>query len=167
MRVRDSLSNALADGSRGVTAKVRWLPHAVADLESSTAEGRPRWIHCTPLLGQCGAVGVWMVVLVDEKEHSQSARKIRQAPPVSNEIRSKRSQPNGFDTFDYEFDAYSTRGASAASHRPGMARNTTIETLRQPASPRMLHDQRALRSASSSIKSYINRREASTDSFAI
>lgn len=166
-RVRDSLSDALADGSRGVTAKVRWLPHAVPDLESAHAEGRPRWIHCTPLLGQSGAVGVWMVVLVDEKDHSQPVRRFRQAPPVSNDIRSKRSQYNRFDGYDDDDDAFSMRGPGVTPYGTGIARNMTIESLRQPNSPRMMHDQRALRSASSSIKDYVNGREASTDSFAI
>ncbi|KAJ4374217.1 hypothetical protein N0V83_002958 [Neocucurbitaria cava] len=88
-RVRESLNDALSDATRGVTAKIRWLPHAVSNLENSYEEGRPRWIHCTPLLGQSGAVGVWMIVLVDEKEHAQPVRRFRQAPPVSNDIRAK------------------------------------------------------------------------------
>ena len=165
--MRESLSGALADGSRGVTAKVRWLPNAVADLDASHAEGRPRWIHCTPLLGQSGAVGVWMVVLVDEKEHGQPLRRFRQAPPVSNDIRSKRSLNNRFDMFDDDSDMYPSRAPSATPYSTGTARNMTIESLRQPSSPRMMHDQRALRSANSSIKDYLTGRGASVDSFAI
>ncbi|KAK5009087.1 hypothetical protein LTR28_002796, partial [Elasticomyces elasticus] len=62
-RVRDDLTAALAQG-RGVTAKIRWLTKA----DSSTdGVGRSRWIHCTPLLGHAGAVGVWMVILVDDE----------------------------------------------------------------------------------------------------
>lgn len=57
-RVRADLGAALADG-RGVTAKIRWLAKPDEDGEG---EGRARWIHCTPLLGHTGAVGVWMVV---------------------------------------------------------------------------------------------------------
>jgi hypothetical protein len=86
-RVRESVRDALADGSRGVTAKIRWLPHAVQDLSSSYEEGRPRWIHCTPLLGQSGSVGIWMIVIIDEEKHSQSNRRFRQAPPVPNDVR--------------------------------------------------------------------------------
>ncbi|KAF2837887.1 hypothetical protein M501DRAFT_995130 [Patellaria atrata CBS 101060] len=72
-RVREELVAALAEG-RGVTAKVRWM-------SSSGNEGRNRWIHCTPLLGNNGGVGVWMIVIVDD-ESSLAGRKFRQAPPV-------------------------------------------------------------------------------------
>lgn len=72
-RVRDELSIALAEG-RGVTAKVRWVSKIDED-------GRNRWIHCTPLLGSNGQIGVWMVVLVDDDQ--ELARKWKQAPPVA------------------------------------------------------------------------------------
>ena len=72
-RVQDELSAALAEG-RGVTAKVRWISKADED-------GRNRWIHCTPLLGSNGHVGVWMVVLVDD-DQDLIVRKWKQAPPV-------------------------------------------------------------------------------------
>lgn len=78
-RVRDELTTALAEG-RGVTAKVRWVPGRHGE-----EEGRARWIHCTPLLGHNGSVGVWMIVLVDD-EHSVPVRRFRQAPPVAVEI---------------------------------------------------------------------------------
>ncbi|KAK6441881.1 hypothetical protein LTR95_001882 [Oleoguttula sp. CCFEE 5521] len=84
-RVRSDLFAALSEG-RGVTAKIRWLARPDEDGEG---EGRPRWIHCTPLLGHSGAVGVWMVVLVDEegsKEMIGSGRRFRAAPPVSSTI---------------------------------------------------------------------------------
>ncbi|KAK1987334.1 hypothetical protein LZ30DRAFT_777613 [Colletotrichum cereale] len=77
-RVREGLSQAFADG-HGVTAKVRWISRA-------SSEGRMRWIHCTPLLGSNGAVGVWMVVLVeDETEAGVKYRK--EAPPVDGRLR--------------------------------------------------------------------------------
>ena len=72
-RVRDELSSALAEG-RGVTAKVRWISRADED-------GRNRWIHCTPLLGSNGQIGVWMVVLVDDDQ--ELSRRWKQAPPVA------------------------------------------------------------------------------------
>lgn len=71
-RVQGELTAALAEG-RGVTAKVRWI--AKAD-----EEGRNRWIHCTPLLGSNGQIGVWMVVLVDDDQ--ELSRRWKQAPPV-------------------------------------------------------------------------------------
>lgn len=76
-RVREELVTALAEG-RGVTAKIRWISH-------SDDEGRSRWIHCTPLLGSSGNVGVWMVVLIDD-EQSHVTRRFRKAPPVATMI---------------------------------------------------------------------------------
>ena len=75
--MREELIAALAEG-RGVTAKIRWISR-------SDDEGRGRWIHCTPLLGSSGNVGVWMVVLVDD-EQSHVARRFRKAPPVATVI---------------------------------------------------------------------------------
>jgi len=79
-RVRDELVAALAEG-RGVTAKVRWVSRA-------EDEGRNRWVHCTPLTGSNGSIGVWMVVLVDD-ESSRAVRRFRPAPPVAQEIGGK------------------------------------------------------------------------------
>ncbi|KAL9077821.1 MAG: hypothetical protein Q9157_003247 [Trypethelium eluteriae] len=80
-RVRDELTAALATG-RGVTAKVRWI--ARPDDVTEDNPGRARWIHCTPLIGNNGQVGVWMVVLVDDdKEEGMMKRRFRQAPPVA------------------------------------------------------------------------------------
>jgi len=76
-RVRDELVAALAEG-RGVTAKVRWISRA-------EDEGRNRWIHCTPLMGSNGSIGVWMIVLVDD-EHSRAVRRFRPAPPVPTDL---------------------------------------------------------------------------------
>jgi hypothetical protein len=53
-------------------------------------QGRARWLHCTPLLGSNGAVGVWMVVLVDD-EADTAARLARDAPPVAPGPRRRRS----------------------------------------------------------------------------
>ncbi|RDI81138.1 hypothetical protein Vi05172_g9027 [Venturia inaequalis] len=84
-RVRDELTAALAEG-RGVTAKVRWIS------SRSDEEGRARWIHCTPLLGGNGSVGVWMVVIVDDEVgggSTSSQRRFRMAPPVDQLINGK------------------------------------------------------------------------------
>lgn len=71
-----------------MTAKIRWLTKADEDADG---EGRPRWIHCTPLLGHSGAVGVWMIVLVDEENSTMSSggRRFRNAPPVASNINGK------------------------------------------------------------------------------
>lgn len=97
-RVREELVSALAEG-RGVTAKVRWVTR-------NNDEGRSRWIHCTPLLGNNGAVGVWMIVLVDD-ETSPPARRYRIAPAVPLQIRRQQD-----DT-----------GAYARSVLPGVLKN--------------------------------------------
>ena len=94
-RVREEISAAFAEG-RGVTAKVRWVSR-------NNETGRSRWIHCTPLLGISGKVGVWMVVIIDDEEQqllqqqrrqrggqydppTSSGRSWRQAPPVAASI---------------------------------------------------------------------------------
>ncbi|KAF2000224.1 hypothetical protein P154DRAFT_534889 [Amniculicola lignicola CBS 123094] len=102
-RVRDSLAEALADGTRGVTAKIRWLSSAASTLSADHAEeGRPRWIHCTPLLGQSGAVGVWMVILVDDDKSSGPIRRFRQAPPVAPNPRQPKRVASSYFTQDIE-----------------------------------------------------------------
>ncbi|KAK8058370.1 hypothetical protein PG994_008818 [Apiospora phragmitis] len=83
-RLRDAIESALADG-QGVTAKVRWL----SSRRRGKAPGRGRWIHATPLLGSNGAVGVWMVVLVDD-EAEASRRVPREAPPVERYVNGRR-----------------------------------------------------------------------------
>ncbi|PYH87588.1 hypothetical protein BO71DRAFT_404545 [Aspergillus ellipticus CBS 707.79] len=57
--VRDELLHALMSG-RSVTARIKWVTRF-------NAQGRDRWVHCTPLLASNGEVGVWMVVVVDEE----------------------------------------------------------------------------------------------------
>lgn len=78
-RVREELTAALADG-RGVTAKVRWV-------SKHDEEGRNKWIHCTPLLGLNGQIGVWMVIIVDDERHRMQREREglggRVAPPVA------------------------------------------------------------------------------------
>jgi hypothetical protein len=130
--VRNSLAEALTDGTRGVTAKIRWLSVAASSLDDNRAEeGRRRWIHCTPLLGANGAVGVWMVVLVDDDMSKSPApmKRFRPAPPVANEIHvpkrhgSPSVDPGGAnveDEFDKRPNRYSmplSRSSAAASIR--------------------------------------------------
>ncbi|KAF2088838.1 hypothetical protein K490DRAFT_38460 [Saccharata proteae CBS 121410] len=75
--VRENIQSALADGIR-LTAKVSWLTttNTASSIKSepdfshsaSTAtEGKPRWIHCTPLMGADNRIGVWMVVMVEKE----------------------------------------------------------------------------------------------------
>ncbi|KAF1958813.1 hypothetical protein CC80DRAFT_558386 [Byssothecium circinans] len=141
-RVRNSLAEALSDGSRGVTAKVRWLSSAAPDLDvDRVEEGRPRWIHCTPLLGQSGAVGVWMIVLVDDEKISVPLRRFRNAPPVASDTRRQQPQrPNSIDAStaldmsDSEFDTGSLRNQQNGPYVPRHLA-TELEALRRPQSP--------------------------------
>lgn len=95
-RVREELTAALADG-RGVTAKVRWV-------SKHDEEGRNKWIHCTPLVGINGQIGVWMVVLVDDERHRMQRERLgpmggmggRVAPPVAADPRD-RTTPDRYD----------------------------------------------------------------------
>jgi hypothetical protein len=179
--VRASVGNALSDATRGVTAKIRWLSRACANLEESQEEGRPRWIHCTPLLGSSGAVGVWMVVLVDEERHTAPSRRFRQAPPIANDVRNrKETGRNRLDDYDdLDFDpGFSSRSASRMEgqiyNANGAPRHAVVDSLRAPPSPRSpvhTYEQRALRSANSSIRDYAlgryNGSHGSTETFDI
>lgn len=87
--VREGIAAAFAEGAR-VTAKVYWLtgnvngshsnrssarisgpaglPQQSFHARSNSIEGKPRYIHCTPLHGADGAPGVWMVVMVEKED---------------------------------------------------------------------------------------------------
>jgi hypothetical protein len=114
VRVRDELTAALAEG-RGVTAKVRWVSGRHGE-----EEGRVRWIHCTPLLGQNGSVGVWMVVVVDD-EAIPPSRRFRDAPPVSNDIGVPKYRNSNRDTL--------------TNHSGDPTRNNSIAGWNQSSAP--------------------------------
>ena len=81
-RVREELTAALAEG-RGVTAKVRWITRL-------DEEGRNKWIHCTPLVGSNGNIGVWMVVIVDDgRSIGKFSGASRYPPPILDEGKGK------------------------------------------------------------------------------
>ncbi|KHO00281.1 PAS-associated [Metarhizium album ARSEF 1941] len=112
-RMRDQLIQALANG-QGVTAKVKWLTvnhrrHAnrptrkrnlgdhpleahlrIDDNDDDANEdmGRSRWLHCTPLTGANGRVGVWMIVIIDEEPDPSSQ-------PPHNVVTPERARPDG------------------------------------------------------------------------
>jgi len=112
-----------------VTAKIRWLARPDEDGEG---EGRPRWIHCTPLLGHTGAVGVWMIVLVDEEGSRDSItanRRFRTAPPVPTTIVGSGDHLTGSRNASggerrhlnaYDMDAQ-RRGAGSGTNAPNSA----------------------------------------------
>lgn len=114
--MREKLEKAFSEG-RGVTAKVRWnstvrhMPTNAthvndrfdkyqhngtgpADLGDAydappVSKGRSRWIHCTPLVGANGKVGVWVVVIVDADGDSPKGKR----PPISRRTTSVQHQP--------------------------------------------------------------------------
>ncbi|KAJ6442349.1 Clavaminate synthase-like protein [Purpureocillium lavendulum] len=136
--MRDQLVQALADG-QGVTAKVSWLSgthrraqynaepmrkkkhynhpleaHLGFDDDSDTAaepepQGRPRWLHCTPLVGSNGKVGVWMIVIVDD-DSEQTNTTPQKASTATPEHRrpgssmSERSARTAEDAMDFVND---------------------------------------------------------------
>jgi hypothetical protein len=86
LHVREGLLEAFAQGI-GVTAKISWLTQPANRPQSpsnsvlnseydgssdvkqpETLEGKPRWIHCTPLTGSDSKPGVIMIVMVDKEE---------------------------------------------------------------------------------------------------
>ena len=73
-RVRDDLARALETG-RKVTAKVQWISRPANDT-------RPRWIHCTPLLGVNGLIAVWMVILVNDTDDYLGSREDAPVEPT-------------------------------------------------------------------------------------
>ncbi|KAK2603412.1 hypothetical protein QQS21_004362 [Conoideocrella luteorostrata] len=116
-RVRDQIAQALSDG-RGVTAKVRWLSSTRRNVSSHADRGRPRWLHCTPLRGLNGIIGIWMIVVVNDDVSdvgggatSDSAQQQtmhdkllprhgsqpKLAPPVASEIKGNPASFNGED----------------------------------------------------------------------
>lgn len=108
VRVQGELTSALAEG-RGVTAKVRWVSKADED-------GRNRWIHCTPLLGSNGHIGVWMVVLIDDDQ--ELSRRWKQAPPVApHRGKIYGSSRDGHATSGYNSNHATGIGSAAGSTR--------------------------------------------------
>ncbi|KAK6542584.1 hypothetical protein TWF694_006530 [Orbilia ellipsospora] len=72
-RVREELDRALSNG-RGITVKVRWLSKAEEQNPKKTEfDGRERWLHCTPLFGSNGGIGVWVIVIVDDDSNPEPA----------------------------------------------------------------------------------------------
>jgi hypothetical protein len=57
--IREGIIDAMTQGI-GVTAKITWLTKTNGEVERDISS-RPRWIHCTPLTGSDGKVGVWMI----------------------------------------------------------------------------------------------------------
>lgn len=134
-RIRNSVADALTDSSRGVTAKIRWLTSPKASLDADHVdEGRPRWIHCTPLLGLTGTVGVWMVVLVDDEKQPNSVRRFRPAPPVSNDL-PRQQQPSYQQPQPQQYQRYQPNSPESANQRYQPNLSEAASQRHQPNSP--------------------------------
>lgn len=126
--VREGLIEALAQGV-GVTAKVSWLtqskrPNAQHggndDSEDEASfEGRPRWIHCTPLLGSDSKPGVIMIVMVDREEITGS---LNTGLHSASQLRTRSRQQ--LRHADYTKDGWPSRGGGSNRSRMGAAKYT-------------------------------------------
>ncbi|KAI1371501.1 hypothetical protein F4677DRAFT_308324 [Hypoxylon crocopeplum] len=131
--VHEAIIHAFAD-NHGFTAKIRWVTR-------TDSNGKGRWIHCTPLLGANGAVGVWMVVLVEDEAEAKLRRR-RTAPPV--EVRIGGRKPFDEDTTSLSSPAkatgephvpqpssasrYASESRSVHAHTPGSTGSVQHET---------------------------------------
>lgn len=82
--MREGILDALSHGTP-VTAKISWLTNATPSEDSNSQRsapvaGKPRWIHCTPLLGSDEKVGVWMIVMVEKEEVTGT---LQRGPPTA------------------------------------------------------------------------------------
>lgn len=86
-------------------------------------DGRPRWIHCTPLASTNGAVGVWVVVIVDE-DNEMSERTLRRRQDFSTGANIFNSSTNnaGVGHNSNNGSPHSTTGGSAGARQPQQQR---------------------------------------------
>ncbi|EGP91840.1 K+-channel ERG-like protein [Zymoseptoria tritici IPO323] len=75
--IREGLLDAFSRGI-GVTAKILW-----------NSSSSPRWIHCTPLNGSDGKVGVWMVVMVEDENVTGGLKRTGTVAPAINPAQSR------------------------------------------------------------------------------
>ncbi|KAI0876568.1 hypothetical protein GGS24DRAFT_513435 [Hypoxylon argillaceum] len=125
--VRDAVVQAFKDGD-GITAKVRWLarPSAPSGLTPDHTQGRGRWIHTTPLLGVNGAVGVWMVVLVDDDD--ERPRATPRAPPVELfSLERRRPFDSRFSVYDGDAENLDAKSASDAEDEGHVVNSVSVE----------------------------------------
>jgi hypothetical protein len=147
--IREGLLDALAQGS-SVTAKISWLtqssnsspnnrsgdasPTATHEPESHI-ESRPRWIHCTPLLGSDSKPGVYMIVMVDKEEITGALNaRLATIPVVRSVDLTRETWPqrpvSGVGTSAAKLSTnklyadYLRREGSSASERPHSRRQT-------------------------------------------
>lgn len=133
LHTRQQLVEALA-GGQAVTAKVRWLSgnwynnnkanstshrpldsHQGAEGHVPERAGKSRWLHCTPLVGNNGKVGVWMIVIVDGDDEADASEQVKTAKHV---VKESTSSDNTRVESALSQRIQDTRSPSAASQRP-------------------------------------------------
>ncbi|KAI1750089.1 hypothetical protein F4782DRAFT_548907 [Xylaria castorea] len=136
--MRDAITRAFKDGD-GITIKVRWLARPMASSGRSTSTstssnaspspvpGRSRWIHTTPLLGVNGAVGVWMVILVDDEEKQRAPS----APPIEL-FNLERPRPFDVDFTNDNPDAENVDNNSTSEAESVSLEHDEVEVLELP-----------------------------------
>ena len=123
-RVRDDLARALEVG-RKVTAKVRWQ-------SKGSTKSQARWIHCTPLLGVSDAVGVWMVILVDDEDEDEG-RRVQEISPLNKSNGSTLGSGDTAEALPWDHERHSSGPGVLASNSISVDRtkNAVDETRRQ------------------------------------
>ena len=89
--MRESIIESFAEGV-GVTARVMWLTQS---FENGIVEGRPRWLHATPMFGSDEKIGVWMVVLVEDEPITGPFEANAYSPHVASIPRSPLRESSG------------------------------------------------------------------------
>lgn len=73
-KIRVDLERSLQKGN-AVTAGVHWLMSESDRCGEGGVGGCVRWLHCTPLLHHSGAVGAWVIIVVDEVDDTGTRRR--------------------------------------------------------------------------------------------
>ncbi|KAJ4391249.1 hypothetical protein N0V93_004866 [Gnomoniopsis smithogilvyi] len=113
-RVREQVIEAVVQG-QSVTANILWITKPTSGHNGvEKGIGRARWLHATPLLSASGAVGVWMVVLVDDESERTKTMQGHAADDAPIFMPNKRhaptiKPPTANQTFDeaVDFDYWS------------------------------------------------------------
>ncbi|KAI0445421.1 hypothetical protein F4803DRAFT_507639 [Xylaria telfairii] len=134
--IRDTILQAFKNGE-GITTKVRWLARPMmssgrsasssASASASPIPERSRWIHTTPLLGVNGAVGVWMVILVDDEEKQRTPS----APPIEL-FNLERSRPFDVDFSVPNLDTENVDNKSTSDAESVSLEHDEVEVLELP-----------------------------------
>ncbi|KAL9613411.1 MAG: hypothetical protein Q9167_002059 [Letrouitia subvulpina] len=121
-RVREELEHALSAGQK-VTAQVQWLP----GLRSHGSA----WLHCTPLQS-AGIIGVWMIILVDERDEFIEPAPAPASAPVQGVVDRRAPsdipQPTPWESIKHYQQADGNNGSSSAS-------NSSQTTFSDPIKP--------------------------------